>query len=168
MAIIGQLLQDLVAVIQRGRHQVGGFIAGKAEHDALVARAFVLVVARIDTLGDIQRLPVQVVFKAKVLPMKTGLFVTDAPHRGAHHLFDFLGHTGRPLAVFVDALAADFTRQHDQLRRGQRFAGDPRLGILGQEQIDNRVADLVGDFVGMALGHAFGSEQVVAAHCHTI
>jgi dihydroxyacetone kinase len=61
MAVGGHALEDLVAVIERRRHQVGRFVGGIAEHDALVARAFVLVAARIDALRDVRRLAVQVV-----------------------------------------------------------------------------------------------------------
>src|SRR3546814_16100560 len=33
MAIGRQPFEDLVTVIERGRHEIGGFIAGKAEHE---------------------------------------------------------------------------------------------------------------------------------------
>ena len=46
MAVRGHLHQDLVAVIERRRHEVRRLVAGEAEHDALVARAFVLVARR--------------------------------------------------------------------------------------------------------------------------
>src|SRR5262249_22321919 len=39
----GEVLQDLVAVVDRRRHQHGRLAAGVAEHDALVARTFLLV-----------------------------------------------------------------------------------------------------------------------------
>ena len=48
--------EDLVGVDDRRRHQVRRLVAGIAEHDALVARAFFLVGARlqrIDALRDI-------------------------------------------------------------------------------------------------------------------
>ena len=47
----GQPLEDLVAVIERGGHQLGRFVAGEAEHDPLVAGAFVLVAGRHRRLG---------------------------------------------------------------------------------------------------------------------
>jgi hypothetical protein len=61
----------------------------------------------------------------------------------------------------MNALAADFAGQHDKLGRRQRFAGDARFGILGQEQIDDRVGNLVGHLVGMAFGNAFGGEEII-------
>ena len=50
-----------MAVVERRRHQVRGLVAGEAEHDALVAGAFVLVLAGIDALRDVRRLGVQMV-----------------------------------------------------------------------------------------------------------
>ena len=59
MARIGQQFQDFVAVEQRRRHQRRGLAAGIAEHDALVARAFILVAGRVHALGDMRRLGMQ-------------------------------------------------------------------------------------------------------------
>ena len=60
--------------------------------------------------------------------------------------------------------AADLAGQDDALGGRHRLAGDARLGVLGQEQVDDRVGNLVGDLVGMAFGNAFGREQIRAAH----
>ena len=65
MAVGGHALEDLVAVIERRRHQVGGLVAGEAEHDALVAGAFVLVARGVDALGDVRGLAVQMVLEAR-------------------------------------------------------------------------------------------------------
>ena len=46
-----ELLAEAVRQLNRQRHQFGGFIAGKAEHQALIARA-----ARIHAHGDVGRL----------------------------------------------------------------------------------------------------------------
>ena len=56
-------MQDLVAVIERRRHQLGRLVAGEAEHDALVAGALVLVARGVDALGDVRGLPVQMIFE---------------------------------------------------------------------------------------------------------
>ena len=66
-----------MAVIERRRHQVGRLVAGEAEHDALVARAFVLVAAGIDALRDMGGLAVQVVFEGQRLPVEAFLLVAD-------------------------------------------------------------------------------------------
>ena len=78
MAVGGHLLQDLVAVIERRRHQVGGFVAGEAEHDALVAGAFILVAAGVDALRDVRRLRVEVVGEVERLPVEAVLLIADA------------------------------------------------------------------------------------------
>ena len=49
-------LEDLVGVVDRRRHQFRRLAAGIAEHDALVARALVLVAGGVDALGDVGRL----------------------------------------------------------------------------------------------------------------
>ena len=80
-------------------------------------------------------------------------------------LLDLLADAGRPIAVLVhDPCAADLAGEDDAVGRRHRLAGDARLGVLGQEQVDDRVGNLVGDLVGMAFGNGFGREQIRAAH----
>src|SRR6476661_4393761 len=50
VAVPGHLHQDFVTVVERRRHEVGGLVAGKAEHDALVARALVFIGPGVDAL----------------------------------------------------------------------------------------------------------------------
>src|SRR3546814_6143346 len=88
MAIGRQPFEDLVTVIERGRHEIGGFIAGKAEHDALITRAFILVAAGIDALRDIRGLGVQMVFEDQRLPVEAGLLITDFATGAPPRLFD--------------------------------------------------------------------------------
>ncbi len=118
-----------MAVVERGRHQVRRFVRRIAEHDALVAGAFVLVAALVDALRDMRRLAVKVVFEAEGLPVETVLLVTDLANGVAHDGFDLFERARRPFAVFEHALAADFTREDDELGRGQRLARHARFGI---------------------------------------
>ena len=53
VSVSSQTLQNLVAEIQRCRHKIGRLISGIAEHDALIARAFILVAAGINPLRDL-------------------------------------------------------------------------------------------------------------------
>ncbi len=53
VAGFGQKLQDALRIIKWRRHQVRGFIAGIAKHDALVASTLFLVGAVIDTLSNV-------------------------------------------------------------------------------------------------------------------
>ena len=161
MAVGRHRFQNLVAVIQGGGHQVGRIIGGVAEHDALIARAFILVAAGVNALRDMGALGMQIIFKAQGFPVETVLLIADALHRFAHGAFNFFLRAGRPCAIFIDALAPDFAGQNHKLRRRERFAGDARFGVLGQEQVDDGVRNLVGDLVGMAFRYGFGREEVV-------
>ena len=97
--------------------------------------------------------------------MEALLLIADALDRLADHAGDLVLDPGRPVAGLVhDPLAADFAGEDDLLRRHQGLAGDPGLGVLGEEQVDDGVGNLVGDLVGVAFGHGFGGEEVAAAH----
>ena len=86
-------------------------------------------------------------------------------HDAADGRLDLVAYAGRPIALFVhDPLAADFAGEDDAIGGRQRLAGDARFGVLGQEQVDDGVADLVGDLVRMAFGNGFGREEVGVAH----
>ena len=143
---------------------VGGLVGRVSEHDPLVARAFVLVARCIDTLGDMLRLRVELVDQLQRLPVKAVLLITDPLYGRANRRLDLVPGTVHPGPVFINALAADFARKHHQLGRGQRLAGNSRLGVLGEEQVDDRVADLVRDLVGVAFGNRFGGEEKGLAH----
>src|SRR3546814_12987916 len=77
---------------------------------------------------------------------------------------DLLERARRPGVILEHALAADLAREHDELRRRQRLARHARFGVLRQEQVDDRIRNLVGDLVGMTLRHAFGGEKEAVAH----
>ena len=164
VAVSRHALQYLVAVIEGGRHQVGRLVGGIAEHDALVARAFILVGTRVHPLRDVGRLAVQAIDELEILPVETVLLVADFPDRLAHHTLDLVLGAGGPFTVLVDTLAADFACQHHQLGGGQRFAGDARFRVLRQEQVDNGIGNLVRNLVRVAFGNAFGREQIGFAH----
>ncbi len=165
MAIGSHLLENLVAVIECRRHQVGRIVGRIAEHDALIARAFVLVAACVHALRDMRRLAVQMVVELEGFPVETVLLIADLLDSVAHCRLDLLKRAGRPLVIFINALAADFAGKNNELRRRQRLAGDARLRILGEKQIDDGIADLVRDLVRMTFGHAFGREKIGGTHC---
>ncbi len=162
VADLSQALQDVVAVLQGRRHQLGRLVRGVAEHDALVARALVLVPGGVDADRDVGRLAVQTVDELELVPVETRLFVADVADRGAHGGLDLILHARGPLPVDVhDALTTNLAGQHDQIGRRQRLAGHPRIGVLGQEQVHDGVGDPVRDLVGMTLGDAFRGEKEV-------
>ena len=72
-----------MAVVDRRRHQVGRLAAGIAEHDALVAGAFLAlpVGGIVDALGDVGRLGVQQHVDLGRLPVEAVLLVADGADR---------------------------------------------------------------------------------------
>ncbi len=143
--------------LDRRRHQLGRLAAGIAEHDALVARALVLVAGGIDALGDIGRLLVDQAFDLGMLPVEAFLLVADRLDALARRLDQLiLGDLFGP---------AHLARQDDAVGRRQRLARDARGRIGGQEDIDDRVRDPVAHLVRMALGDQLaGEEKIAFAH----
>ena len=164
VSVSSEPLQNLVTEIERCRHQIRRFIGCIAEHDALVARALVLVTAGIDALRDFGRLAVQVIFKGQRFPVEAVLLIANLFHSLANGLFNLVKRAIGPCAVFINALAADLSGKNHALSRRQRFAGNTRLWVFGEKQIDNRIRNLVRNLVRMAFGNAFGCEEIFAAH----
>ena len=102
--------------------------------------------------------------EGEAFPMEARLLIADFAHGVAHRGLDLGERAVGPLAVLIHALAADFAGQHDEVGGGQRLARDARIGVLAEEQIDDGVADLVGDLVGMAFRDRFGGEQKTGTH----
>src|SRR3546814_3293195 len=69
--------QDGMGKMDRRRHEGFGLAAGEAEHDALVARALVLVAGGVDALGDVARLRVDEILHRHVAPVEAVLLVAD-------------------------------------------------------------------------------------------
>ena len=160
MARIGQQFEDLVAVEQRRRHQRRCLAAGIAEHDALVACAFILVARGVDALRDVRRLRVQQHFDIRSLPVKAFLLIADVFDRVARD-FDDLFFADMPGS-------ARFAGDDHAVGRCHRFAGGadvPRrqaaLGPFAEKQIDDFIGDAVADLVRMAFGHALAGEKVI-------
>ena len=133
----GQVLEDLVRVVDRRRHQLRRLAAGIAEHDALVAGAFVLIAGRVDALRDVGGLGVQQDLDLGVLPVKAILLVADVLDRGTGDGLDPLG---------IDRRAADLAGNDDAVRGRERLAGhangvgvDAFLGAFAEEQVDHFV-----------------------------
>ena len=158
MAVFRHLAQDVVRIGERRRHQLGRLIRRIAEHDALVAGPLILVAGRIHARRDIGGLRMQVAFEGGVAPGETSLVVADILHRGAHQVFQ---HGGG------DALRpARLAREDDAVGGDQRLAGHPGIRVGGQEGIEHRVGDPVGNLVGMAFGHGFRSKEIFTLVAH--
>ena len=166
VAGFGDQPQDLVGIEDRRRHQVRRFVGGVAEHDALVARAFFLVGARlqrIDALRDVGGLRMQQDFDVGGLPVEAFLLVADILDRGANDAFDLIVGDGFG--------AAGFAGDHHLVGGGKRFAGradrprvDAGLGAFAEKQIDDLVGNPVADLVRMAFGNRLAGEQIRRAH----
>ena len=136
--------------------QLRRLVAGVAEHHALVAGAGLpglflpALQGLVHALGDVRALgmhrgehgagvAVKVLFTAVVSDVQ-------------HHLPGDIGdlHPGG---------GADLAHHVDNAGGGEGFAGHPGLGILGDDGVQHRVADLVADLVGMSFRHGFGGKQ---------
>ena len=164
VADIGQLLEDVVAVLQRGRHEGRGFVAGVAEHDALVARAFILLVGGIDTLGDVGGLFMQMAGVFGLVPVEPLLLVADVLDRcanlGLQRAYDVLGE-GLVLGLRSARFSSpDLARQNDAVGGHQGLASDTRFGIGAQKRVDDGVGNSVSDLVRVTLGNTFAGEDI--------
>ena len=164
LAHLGELLGHAVRQPDRQRHEVGGVVAGVAEHHPLVAGALAVddvlaaaaaaqLLALVDALGDVAALLVDRDDHTAGVAVEAvqRVVVADAVDDLASELGDVDVGAGRDLAG-DDA----------QTGREQRLAGDTTVRILGEDRVEDRVADLIGHLVGMTLGDAFRGERVVA------
>ncbi len=156
---VGDSIDDPVRQCDRQRHQLGGIVASEAEHHPLVAGSDVLapIGVFIDAHGDVGRL------------------LAQGDHHGAGrgvetHFAGRVADLAHDLAddrrVIHHGLGRDLTGQADQARSQQALAGDPGIGILCQDGIQNAVGDLVGHLVGMAHRDGFTREQVAIVVRH--
>ena len=164
VAHLGQALEDIVRVLQRGRHQLRRLVAGVAEHDPLIARALVLLVGGVDALGDVGRLGVQMAGVLGLVPVEALLLVADVLDRladlGLEAPDDLLG---QGLAFGLGAARparTDLAGQDDAIGGHQGLARDAGLRLDAEKGVHDGVGDAVGDLVRVALGHALGREDI--------
>ncbi len=84
-----------------------------------------------------------------------GAVVADAVDGAAHDV----GDAGVRFAAVVEELAGDLAAQHDAVRSDEGLARHPAEGIVAQHRVEQGVADLVRDLVGMPLAHRFAGED---------
>jgi hypothetical protein len=58
----------------------------------------------------------------------------------------------------------DFAGHDHHAGLDQGFAGDPALGIRGQDGVEHRVGNLVRDLVGVTFGDRFRGKREASAH----
>ena len=159
-AVLAQLrlaFHEAVGVVDRRGHQLGRFVAGVAEHEALVAGAGVEVVVGgvVHALRDVVGLLVVADHHGATLVVDAvvGVVVADA-----------LDGVARDLDVVDVRVGGDLAGEHHEAGVGQRFGGHAAARVLFEDRIEDRVGNLVGDLVGMAFGDGFGSEEKVVRH----
>ena len=153
----GLALDQAMRQIDRHRHQRRRFVAGVAEHQALVAGALVEIVVggAIDALGDVGALlAVADVHRAAV----------GVETQGRIGIADAADGVARDLGVIDLGVGGDLAGEDDETGGDQRFRRDAGELVLGQDGVEDGVGDLVGDLVRMSFGHRFRGEQILMAH----
>ena len=145
-AYLAELDEDDVRQRDGQRHQLVGLAAGVAEHHALVASALVLLLLAADALINIGTLLVDGAEYAAALGLELVLAL------GVANLADDVAHG----ALHVDPAVGGYLAADDGQAGGdERLAGHMALGVVTQELVEECIANLVGHFVGMALGNTF-------------
>ena len=150
-----------MGVLDRCRHQRLSLRGRIAEHDPLIASALVLILGRIDALGDMGRLLVQQIGDLAGRVVELVLFIADILDTGARDILDPAHIILQPGLVRQPHFAAD----HHAVGRGKGFAGNTRLGFLCQKCIKDRIRDPIADLVRVSLGNGFRCKDIVIA-CH--
>ena len=139
----------------RGGHQHVGLVAGIAEHQALVACALLLKAGAVDALVDLGRLLADDVDDRTGRPVKAHIrrVIADVGDHPAHDGFQIHPGTG-----------GDLSRDDGDAGLDHGLARHAGARVLGQDGVQDRVRNLVGDLVGMALGHGFRGEGRIFCH----
>ncbi len=153
VAGFGQSAQNSVRVEDWRGHQRFGFAGRVAEHNPLVAGAFVFVLAGINTLRDVDGLLVQLDIDLGGLPVEAFLFITDGLYGLTGDAFDVIAGDG--------VGAARFAGYHNRVRRHQRFTGNAGFGVFAEIKVDDSVRNTVAHLVRVTLGDGFASENII-------
>jgi hypothetical protein len=143
----GEALHELVREHDGQWHQLRRLRARVAEHQALVARPQL-----VHADGNVARLLVDGRDHAARLVVEAVLGPRVA------HLLDGLARD--PGNVHV-AGGGDLACYHHEAGGEERLASDAARGVLGQDGVQDRIGDLIGDLVRMPLGHGLRSEQIL-------
>ncbi len=131
-------------VSNRCRHQNVCFVRCIPEHETLIASALVFRLAPVDALSDIRRLLADRVEHGTGVAIEShrGIRVANPDDRAAHHFLEVDVGRSRDLAG-------------DQHHAGldQRFAGNARTRVVLENGIEDRIGNLVRNFVRVTLGH---------------
>ena len=160
LADAGQLAAEAVREHDRRRHQLGGLVAGVAEHQPLVAGALLggLLaggLAGVDALGDVGRLLGHQQVDEHLVGVEDVVVVDVA---------DLANRRPRDLLEVEPGLGRDLAADDHDVRLHERLTGHPAELVLGEARIQDGVGDGVGDFVGMTFADGLRREDVSVAH----
>src|SRR6266480_2003751 len=144
----------------RRRHQLRRFIAGKTEHQSLVAGALFRSTlsfsgSLVDPLFDIARLLAHFTNNPAGIGVKNTIAVdiSDIADGSAHVLFKVKLR-----------IAGYLPGDDDEVAFGERFASHAAQRILLKTGVENVIADGVANFIGMTFGDGFRRKNVTARH----
>ena len=137
-------------------HVLGGFVAGIAEHHALISRASIELILRpalqgvVHTHGDVAGLLVHADQHRAGIAVKAifGPVIADIDHLLPGDLVD--GYVGR---------GSDLPHHQDHAGGRSAFAGYPGHGVLFQNSVQHRVGNLVADLIRMSFSDRLRSKQ---------
>ena len=144
LAHLGEPHGELVRQRDGSGHQLLVLVAGIAKHHSLVAGA-----AGVHAHCDVPGLLVDAGDHGASVAIEAvdGVVIAD----GADGAADY--------ALEIDiSLGGDFAGNDDQAGCGESFAGHAAEVIFGEAGVEDCVRNLVGDLIGMAFRHRFGSE----------
>ena len=145
----GEFLNETVCQFHGQGHVVVHLVTGVAEHHALVAGALVFQGSAFHTLVDVRRLAVNGGDDAAGLIVELVIAFVVA---------DFFDDSTRHIVHGDIAFGFHFTGADDKSGSNQCFACHFRFRILRQKAIQQRVGDLVADFVRVSFRHGFRCE----------
>src|SRR4029077_1659744 len=146
LADFGKAAGELVRDLDRHSHQLGSLIAGEAEHQSLVPGA-----AGVNAHGDVVRLLFDGADDAASFGVEAvlGAGVADV----ADH---FAGDIGEIHVGF----RGDFAGNDNQTGGDERLTGHAAHGVVLQHGVEDRIGNLVSNFVRVTLGNRFRGEEV--------
>ena len=159
LAAVGQPFHESVGQVDRQRHQRGGFVAGEAEHEPLIAGPLFGVKTR--TLAyaprDVAGLAVNRADygAASIVEPDGRIVVADVAQRLADRAFGV-----RERSFGFGIVDGHLAGQHDQAGGHERLDGRTGVFVAGQQRIQDGIRDLVSHLVGVAHRHGFRREQV--------
>ncbi len=137
--------------IQRQRHEILRFTARITEHHALVTGALILGIGPFNSLVDVFGLLVN---RAQYT---TRLRLEHVIAFGIADSADYLPSDGLYIEVRT---ALDLARQNDLACRNKCFTRHFRSGVKGQKLINQSIADLISNFVGMSFRNGLGGKEI--------